>query len=55
MEPLDDERCVLVTGADRVEDIAVPLGRLGADFHVTEPPELVEALRALVARYGAAT
>ena len=54
VEPLDDERSVLVTGADRVEDIAVHLGWIGADFRVTEPPELVEALRTLATRYAAA-
>ena len=54
VEPLDDERSVLVTGAERVEDLAVQLGLLGADFRVTEPPELVEALRVLSSRYSAA-
>ena len=55
VEALDGERSVLVTGAERVEDIAVHLGWLGADFRVTDPPELVEALRALAARYAVAT
>jgi predicted DNA-binding transcriptional regulator YafY len=54
VEPLDDDRSVLVTGAERVEDIAVHLGWLGAEFRVTEPPELVAGLRALAARYAAA-
>ena len=54
VEALDDERSVLVTGAERVEDIAVHLGWLGADFQVSEPPELVDALRTLSARYTAA-
>jgi predicted DNA-binding transcriptional regulator YafY len=54
VEALDDDRCVLVTGAERVEDIAVHLGWLGCDFQVTEPPELVNTLRALAARYAAA-
>src|SRR3954449_5161240 len=54
VEPLDDERSVLITGAERVEHIAAQLGWLGAEFRVTEPPELVEALRALAARYAAA-
>ena len=44
-------RSILVTGAERIEDIAVHLGMLGADFRVTEPPQLVEALRVLAARY----
>ncbi len=51
VEPLDDERSILVTGAERIEDIAVHLGMLGADSRVTEPPELVAALRVLAMRF----
>ena len=54
VEALDDGHCMLVTGAERLEDIAVHLAWLGADFRVIEPPELVETLRALSARYAAA-
>jgi predicted DNA-binding transcriptional regulator YafY len=54
VEPLDDESCVLVTGAERLEDLAAYLGLLGTDFRVTEPPELVEQLRVLARRYAAA-
>ena len=46
---------MLTTGADRLGDLAAYLGLLGADFTVREPPELVEALRMLAARYAAAT
>jgi predicted DNA-binding transcriptional regulator YafY len=55
VESVDDEHCVLVTGADSIEIIAVYIGMLGLDFHVTEPPELVDAVRMLGARYRAAT
>jgi hypothetical protein len=34
-----------------VETVAVYLGLLGLDFTVTEPPELVERLQLLAARY----
>ncbi|MFD6176367.1 MULTISPECIES: helix-turn-helix transcriptional regulator [unclassified Isoptericola] len=51
---LPDGRSVLVTGGDSVEVVAVWIGMLGLDFHVTEPPELVEHLRALAARYARA-
>jgi predicted DNA-binding transcriptional regulator YafY len=54
VEPLDEERSVIHTGADSAEHLAAWLGMLGADFRVTEPPELVEALRVLTARYRAA-
>ena len=52
--PLDEGSCVLSTGAERLEDLAAYLGLLGADFTVTEPPELVAQLRVLAARYAAA-
>ena len=55
VEAVDDAHCVLVTGGDSVEVVAVWIGMLGLDFHVTEPPELVEALRLQARRYAAAT
>jgi predicted DNA-binding transcriptional regulator YafY len=54
VETVDEGHCVLVTGADSVETVAVWIGMLGLDFHVTEPPELVAHLRTLAARYAAA-
>ncbi len=51
VEVIDDHSCVLVTGADRVETVAVYLGLLGTDFRVTDPPELVAELRTLSDRY----
>jgi predicted DNA-binding transcriptional regulator YafY len=51
VESVDAGHCVLVTGADSVEMIAVYIGLLGLDFHVTEPPELVDAVAALGERY----
>jgi predicted DNA-binding transcriptional regulator YafY len=55
IEPIDEASCVLTTGADRLEDFAAWLGFLGADFTVTEPPELVAQVRVLAGRYRAAT
>jgi len=52
VESIDADRCVLVTGADSVEIVAAYIGMLGLDFHVTEPPALVEAIRVLAARYA---
>ncbi|AKU14810.1 helix-turn-helix transcriptional regulator [Luteipulveratus mongoliensis] len=54
VETIDSEHCVLVTGADTLETVAVWIGMLGLDFHVSEPPELVEHLRVLGRRYLAA-
>jgi predicted DNA-binding transcriptional regulator YafY len=51
VETVDDSHCILVTGADSLETVAVWIGMLGIDFHVHEPPELVEHLRVLAHRY----
>jgi predicted DNA-binding transcriptional regulator YafY len=51
VEALDEHSCVLSTGADSVETVAVYAGLLDADFTVSEPPELVERLRMLADRY----
>jgi predicted DNA-binding transcriptional regulator YafY len=55
VEPLDDHTCILNTGADTLETIAVYIGMLGLDFHVADPPELVSYLRELSDRYARAT
>ncbi len=55
VESLDDRHCVLVTGADTIEMVAVWIGLLGLDFHVDAPPELIEHVRTLARRYAAAT
>lgn len=55
VEPLGDDRCVLVTGGDSYEVVAVWIGMLGLDFTVQEPAELVGHLRVLAERYARAT
>lgn len=55
VEAVDAETCVLDTGADSLDTLAVHLGMLGHDFTVTEPAELVEHLRELAARYARST
>ena len=54
VEQVDEGHCDLVTGGDSVEVVAVWIGMLGLDFHVEEPPALVEALRVQARRYAAA-
>ena len=54
VEQVDEGHCDLVTGGDSVEVVAVWIGMLGLDFHVDEPPALVEALRVQARRYAAA-
>jgi predicted DNA-binding transcriptional regulator YafY len=55
VEAVDEGTCLLYTGADTLETLAVYLGMLGADFRVGEPPELVAHLRDLAGRYRRAT
>jgi predicted DNA-binding transcriptional regulator YafY len=51
---IDDVTCLLDTGADSLEMMAVYLGTLGVDFTVAEPLELIDHVRALSERYGRA-
>lgn len=55
VEPSGPDRCVLSTGADHLETLAVYLGLLGHDFTVTAPPELIDHLRVLADRYARST
>ncbi|WP_433062792.1 helix-turn-helix transcriptional regulator [Dactylosporangium sp. CS-033363] len=50
-----DGWCVLVSGADRLDTIAVHVARLGFETRILEPPELREAARDLAARLTAMT
>ena len=52
VEAVADDRCVLHTGSDEVETLAVWLGALGADFEVEGPPELLAHLSVMAARYA---
>lgn len=54
VEPVDDDNCVLVTGADSLETIAVYIGMLGLDFRIESPPELIYHVRDLGERYSRA-
>src|SRR4051812_43295778 len=55
VEAIDAGSCVLHTGADELQTLAVHLGRLGVPFTVSGPPELVDHLRILAERYRLAT
>jgi len=48
---VDDNTCLLDTGADSLDMLALYLGMLGADFTVDEPTELRDHLAALADRY----
>ncbi|MGX1770545.1 helix-turn-helix transcriptional regulator [Nocardia brasiliensis] len=54
VEAVDENTCVLLTGADALETIAIYLSMLMMDFRVEDPPELVAHIRTLARRYTAA-
>ncbi|ASF11816.1 putative DeoR family transcriptional regulator [Nocardia brasiliensis NBRC 14402] len=51
VEAVDEHSCVLLTGADALETIAIYLSMLMMDFRVEDPPELVAHIRTLARRY----
>ncbi|MEQ3554109.1 YafY family protein [Pseudonocardia nematodicida] len=51
---LGDGRCELVLGAWTLDSLGVWLGAFGVDFQVLEPPELIEHLDVLAARFARA-
>ncbi|MFF3222628.1 helix-turn-helix transcriptional regulator [Nocardia suismassiliense] len=55
VEAVDADTCVLLTGADALETLAIYLSMLMMDFRVDGPPELVAHIRTLARRYTEAT
>jgi predicted DNA-binding transcriptional regulator YafY len=54
LEPVDERSCVLHTGANSLEQLALYVGLKGVDFEVLDPPELVEHVRVLAERFARA-
>ncbi|MFG1791699.1 helix-turn-helix transcriptional regulator [Nocardia sp. NPDC049149] len=54
VEAVDANTCILLTGADAMETIAIYLSMLMMDFRVDGPPELVDHIRTIARRYAAA-
>jgi predicted DNA-binding transcriptional regulator YafY len=54
LEAVDEHRCILHTGSNSLDELALYVGLKGFDFEVLDPPELVGALRALADRLGQA-
>ncbi|WP_330230443.1 YafY family transcriptional regulator [Nocardia sp. NBC_00508] len=54
IEAIDEGHCLLHTGSNSLDEIAVYTGLFGFGFHVHEPPELIDHLRALAGRVTAA-
>lgn len=55
VEPVDDRSCLLHVGAPTADDLAWMVTAIGLDFTVTEPPDLVDAIRRLGDRCRRAT
>lgn len=51
VESVDENTCVLITGAESLEVVAVYIGMLGLDFQVTAPQALVDHLKLIGERY----
>lgn len=51
LEPLDDGRCVLSTGAEWLDGLAVYIAVIGVEFEIVSPPELVDRVAALGERF----
>jgi predicted DNA-binding transcriptional regulator YafY len=54
VEAVDDDTCVLLTGSNSLDEIAVYVALFGFRFRVHEPPELITHIRELTARLTAA-
>ena len=54
LEPDGAGGCVLTSGSDSLEQLALHAAMLGLSFTVLEPPELVSQLRVLADRLGRA-
>ncbi len=50
LEAVDEHTCVLQTGSNSLDELALYVALKGFDFQVLDPPELVPVLRALSAR-----
>jgi predicted DNA-binding transcriptional regulator YafY len=55
LEPLDEESCVLSTGAGSIEALVCQMVLGGVDFELLEPLELVPQLREIAKRLDRAT
>jgi predicted DNA-binding transcriptional regulator YafY len=51
LEAIDENTCLLQTGANSLEVLAGYLAMIGVDFEVREPAELIDQVRALAERF----
>jgi hypothetical protein len=50
LEALDEASCILHTGSNSLDELALHVAVKGFDFQVLHPPELIPVLRALSGR-----
>jgi predicted DNA-binding transcriptional regulator YafY len=55
LEPIDDHRCLLHTGSDWLDGLAIYIASIGVEFEVVEPPQLIDRLRRLAGVFARAS
>ncbi|MGO9883991.1 MAG: helix-turn-helix transcriptional regulator [Solirubrobacteraceae bacterium] len=55
LEAIDDHRCLLHTGSDWLDGLAIYIANVGVEFEIVEPPELIVRVRDLARRFARAT
>ncbi len=55
LEAIDEQTCMLHTGASSLDMLSVFMAMVGFEFEVHEPPELAERIRQLAGRFQRAT
>ncbi len=50
LEAVDDHSCLLHTGANSLDTLALYVALKGVDFEVLDPPELIDHIRRLASR-----
>jgi len=51
IEPVDENSCILHTAGASLDSLSVYLALIGFDFEVDDPPELIERVKLLAARF----
>jgi hypothetical protein len=54
LEPTDDDTCVLHTGSNSLDKLAIYVVTKGFEFEVLDPPELVDYLDVVASRLARA-
>ncbi len=50
LEEIDDQRCLLRTGSDWLDGLAIYIANIGVEFEIIAPPELIDRARDLAGR-----